>query len=105
MTTPGAFRRTRRRGLETHRSSENVTLPTYFTDWDKSVTTRDLLPHEYIIHGMGSFGARGPWTPDYNVPMRDSLLWLYEGQTDFWGKVLETRSGSSPSSSARPAGL
>jgi predicted metalloprotease with PDZ domain len=81
-------------GLEHHRSSENVTLPTYFTDWDKSVTTRDLLPHEYIHSWNGKFRRPADlWTPDYNVPMRDSLLWLYEGQTDFWGKVLETRSG------------
>jgi predicted metalloprotease with PDZ domain len=81
-------------GLEHHRSSENVTLPTYFTDWDKAVTTRDLLPHEYIHSWNGKFRRPADlWTPDYNVPMRDSLLWLYEGQTDFWGKVMETRSG------------
>jgi predicted metalloprotease with PDZ domain len=81
-------------GLEHHRSSENVTLPTYFTDWDKAVTTRDLLPHEYIHSWNGKFRRPADlWTPDYNVPMRDSLLWLYEGQTDFWGKVIETRSG------------
>jgi predicted metalloprotease with PDZ domain len=27
--------------------------------------------------------------------MRDSLLWVYEGQTQFWGYVLEARSGLS----------
>lgn len=27
--------------------------------------------------------------------MRDSLLWVYEGQTQFWGYVLEARSGMS----------
>src|SRR3546814_6607804 len=25
--------------------------------------------------------------------MRDSLLWVYEGQTQFWGYVLQARSG------------
>ena len=81
-------------GLEHHRSSENITLPAYFTDWDKSVITRDLLPHEYIHSWNGKFRRPADlWTPDFNVPMRDSLLWVYEGQTDFWGKVLETRSG------------
>jgi predicted metalloprotease with PDZ domain len=25
--------------------------------------------------------------------MRDSLLWVYEGQTDYWGRVLAARSG------------
>jgi predicted metalloprotease with PDZ domain len=27
------------------------------------------------------------------VPMRDSLLWVYEGQTQYWGYVLAARSG------------
>jgi predicted metalloprotease with PDZ domain len=81
-------------GLEHHRSSENVTLPRYFMDWDKAIVTRDLLPHEYIHSWNGKFRRPADlWTPDFNVPMRDSLLWVYEGQTDFWGKVVETRSG------------
>jgi predicted metalloprotease with PDZ domain len=33
------------------------------------------------------------WTPDYRTPMQDSLLWVYEGQTQFWGYVLGARSG------------
>ena len=28
--------------------------------------------------------------------MRDSLLWVYEGQTQFWGNVLAARSGLMP---------
>jgi predicted metalloprotease with PDZ domain len=81
-------------GLEHHRSSENITVPRFFTDWGKSVVTRDLVPHEYIHSWNGKFRQPADlWTPDFNVPMRDSLLWLYEGQTDFWGKVLETRAG------------
>ena len=33
------------------------------------------------------------WTPDFATPMRDSGLWVYEGQTQFWGTVLAARSG------------
>ena len=33
------------------------------------------------------------WTPNFQVPMRDSLLWVYEGQTQYWGQVLAARSG------------
>lgn len=81
-------------GLEHHRSSENVTLPVFFTDWDKTAITRDLLTHEYLHSWNGKFRRPADlWTPDFNVPMRDSMLWLYEGQTDYWGKVVETRSG------------
>jgi predicted metalloprotease with PDZ domain len=32
-------------------------------------------------------------TPDYQQPMRDELLWVYEGLTDYLGKVLAARSG------------
>jgi predicted metalloprotease with PDZ domain len=81
-------------GLEHHRCSENVTLPQYFLDWEKAVITRDLLPHEYIHSWNGKFRRPADlWAPDFNRPQQDSLLWVYEGQTDFWGKVLETRAG------------
>jgi len=32
-------------------------------------------------------------TPDYQQPMRDEMLWDYEGLTDYLGQVLATRSG------------
>lgn len=34
-------------GLEHHRSSENGVGTGYFTEWDKNVLDRDLLPHEF----------------------------------------------------------
>jgi len=27
------------------------------------------------------------WTPNFDVPMRDSLLWVYEGMTQYYGYV------------------
>jgi predicted metalloprotease with PDZ domain len=81
-------------GLEHHRSSENVTPPTYFTEWDKNTDTRSLLPHEYAHSWNGKFRRPADlWTANYNVPMRDSLLWVYEGQTQYWGQVLAARAG------------
>ncbi|HEX8554031.1 MAG TPA: peptidase M61 [Sphingomonas sp.] len=81
-------------GLEHHRSSENGVSPGYFLDWENSVTRRNLLPHEFTHSWDGKF-RRGAdaWTPDYRTPMRNSLLWVYEGQTQFWGYVLQARSG------------
>lgn len=81
-------------GLEHHRSSENGTVPTYFTEWDKNADVRGLLPHEFTHSWNGKF--RRPfdlWTANFNVPMQDSLLWVYEGQTQYWGHVLAARSG------------
>jgi len=81
-------------GLEHHRSSEDGTQPGYFTKWDTQTGARNLLPHEYTHSWNGKF-RRGAdlWTPNFDVPMRDSLLWVYEGQTQFWGYVLQARSG------------
>ena len=81
-------------GLEHHRSSEDGTSKTYFTEWDSNVAARNLLPHEFTHSWDGKF-RRGAdlWTPDFRTPMRDSLLWVYEGQTQFWGYVLQARSG------------
>ena len=81
-------------GVEHHRSSENGTGLGYFTDWENNAGARDLLPHEFTHSWIGKF-RRGAdqWTPDYRTPMRDSMLWVYEGQDQFWGYVLGARSG------------
>jgi predicted metalloprotease with PDZ domain len=81
-------------GIEHHRSSENGVNREYFTKWDDGPGRRNLLPHE-IVHSWNGKYRRpaGMWTPDFREPMRDSLLWVYEGQTQFWGYVLGARSG------------
>ena len=81
-------------GLEHHRSSENSGDVGYFTEWDKTWLGRDLLPHEFNHSWNGKY-RRGAdlATANFNVPMGDSLLWVYEGQTQFWGQVLAARSG------------
>jgi predicted metalloprotease with PDZ domain len=80
-------------GLEHHQSSEDGTEPESFTEWDKTAYTRDLLPHEYTHSWNGKFRRPADlWTANYSVPMQGSLLWVYEGQTQYWGKVLAARS-------------
>ncbi len=83
-------------GLEHHRSSENQNDPGYFIDWAASLPDHNLLPHEFVHswNGKHRLGADS-WTPDFRTPKRNSLLWVYEGQTQFWGHVLEARSGMS----------
>ncbi|HTD29662.1 MAG TPA: peptidase M61, partial [Xanthomonadaceae bacterium] len=81
-------------GLEHHQSSEDGVKPEYFTEWDKSASSRDLLSHEYTHSWNGKFRRPADlWTPNFNVPMQDSLLWVYEGQTQYWGFVLAARAG------------
>lgn len=81
-------------GLEHHRSSENGVPTGYFLNWDDGPGRRSLLPHE-VVHSWNGKHRRpeGIWTPDYRTPMQDNYLWVYEGQTTFWGLVLAARSG------------
>ncbi|HWW21070.1 MAG TPA: hypothetical protein VNZ06_09720 [Steroidobacteraceae bacterium] len=82
------------KGLEHHQSSENGANPDLFSAWEKTAWARDLLPHEFTHSWNGKFRRPADlWTPNFNVPMQDSLLWVYEGQTQYWGSVLAGRSG------------
>jgi predicted metalloprotease with PDZ domain len=81
-------------GLEHHQSSEDGARPDYFTDWNAGIFRNDLLAHEYTHSWNGKFRRPADlWTPNFNVPMRDDLLWVYEGMTEYWGIVLTARSG------------
>ncbi len=81
-------------GLEHQRSSENQVANGYFIDFAKAVADRNTLPHEYTHAWNGKFRRPADlWTADFNTPMRNSLLWVYEGQTQYWGYVLAARSG------------
>ncbi len=85
---------TQQQGLEHHRSSEDGVGAGYFADADKGLDSLGLLPHEFTHSWNGKFRRPADlWTPSYEVPMRDSLLWVYEGQTEYWGEVLTARSG------------
>ena len=84
-------------GLEHQRSSENGVGTDYFTGWKEKAGFTDLLAHEYTHSWNGKYRRPADlWTPNYNVPMQDSLLWVYEGQTQYWGNVLAARSGMRP---------
>ena len=81
-------------GIEHQRSSSNGVEPKYFTTWDTAFISRDLLAHEYNHSWNGKYRRPADlWVPNFNVPMRDSLLWVYEGQTQYYGQVLQTRAG------------
>ncbi len=81
-------------GLEHHRSSDNRTWAKFFTNPDSYLAGGGLLPHEYVHSWNGKFRRPADlWTPNFNVPMKDDLLWVYEGLTQYLGEVLTARSG------------
>jgi predicted metalloprotease with PDZ domain len=82
------------KGLEHHQSSEDGTRAKYFTDWPAGIAGRALLPHEYTHSWNGKFRRPADlWTANFNEPMQNDLLWVYEGLTDYYGNVLAARSG------------
>jgi predicted metalloprotease with PDZ domain len=81
-------------GVE-HRSSCEIVAPSsYFTAWDANSPSRDVFAHEYG-HAWNGKLRRGAdsWTPSFDRPIRNSLMWVYEGMTQYWGEVLAVRSG------------
>jgi len=82
-------------GLEHHESSDDRLGAEYFTDPDYYLAGGSLLSHEYTHSWNGKFRRpAGLLTPNYNVPMKGDLLWVYEGLTTYWGEVLAVRSGA-----------
>jgi len=81
-------------GLEHHRSSENTLAPDFFTRGTGSLGSRQLLPHEFVHSWNGKYmRPADELTANYNVPTQNTLLWVYEGLTSYWGEVLAARSG------------
>ncbi len=81
-------------GLEHHESSDNRQGENYLTDAGARQTMPDLLPHEMVHSWNGKYRRpAGMATADYQQPMQDELLWVYEGLTDYLGKVMAARSG------------
>jgi len=81
-------------GLEHHESSDDRVGERTLLDPDMNLLAADLLPHEFVHSWNGKY--RRPYdlyTPDYQKPMQDDLLWVYEGLTQYYGKVLSARSG------------
>jgi predicted metalloprotease with PDZ domain len=89
-------------GIEHHRSFEAVSIPNYFTDWATTFARRDTIPHEYV-HSWNGKHRRGAdsWQPCFEKPIRNSLMWVYEGLTEYWSRVLAARSGLWTSAQAR----
>ena len=81
-------------GIEHHRSAEIIAPPSYFTAWEPNLPKRDVFAHEFTHSWNGKF-RRGAdsWTPSFEIPIQNSLMWLYEGQTQYWGHVLTARAG------------
>lgn len=91
-------------GLEHHQSSDDRAPERSLLDPEQALHFSGLLPHEYVHSWNGKYRRpRGLATPDYQQPMKGSLLWVYEGLTTYLGEVLAARSGLRSPEEARDA--
>ena len=89
-------------GLEHHESSDDRTDENSLSDVPLREGVAELLAHEYVHSWNGKYRRpAGLLSPDYQRPMDGSLLWVYEGMTQFWGTVLPVRAGLIPPESYR----
>src|SRR5580698_5364928 len=81
-------------GLEHHESDDSRVDERGLVDETARKMDAGLLPHEYVHSWNGKYRRPADLaTPDYQQPMQDDLLWVYEGLTNYLGTVLTARSG------------
>jgi predicted metalloprotease with PDZ domain len=81
-------------GLEHHESDDSRVAERGLVDESERKMEATLLPHEYVHSWNGKYRRPADLaTPDYQQPMQDDLLWVYEGLTNYLGTVLAARSG------------
>ena len=89
-------------GLEHHESSDDRDAENSLSEAPYRERLAELLAHEYVHSWNGKYRRpAGLLSPDYQKPMDGSLLWVYEGLTQFWGEVLPVRAALSTPESYR----
>jgi predicted metalloprotease with PDZ domain len=81
-------------GLEHHESSDDRVGADAIRDETARKWVAGLMAHEFVHSWNGKYRRpAGLATPNYEVPMRGELLWVYEGLTEYLGELLPWRSG------------
>ncbi|MBX7255499.1 MAG: M61 family peptidase [Candidatus Hydrogenedentes bacterium] len=81
-------------GMEHHRTSdcrlvEKAMVEDAFHKWHA-----ELIPHEYFHSWNGkAIRPKGLATDNLQETLETDMLWIYEGMTSYYGKVLAARSG------------
>lgn len=81
-------------GIEHHQSSDNRAADDFFTDPQEALSGGDLITHEFSHSWNGKYRRPADLTtPNYQVPQRTDLLWIYEGMNQYLGDLLSFRAG------------
>jgi predicted metalloprotease with PDZ domain len=89
-------------GLEHHQSSDDRLSGRSMVDPELFLASGTLWSHEYSHSWNGKYRRPAGLSPQYyQLPMKDELLWVYEGLTNYLGTVLGARSGLAPGTTGR----
>ena len=89
-------------GLEHHQSSDDRLSARSLVDPELFLASGTLWSHEYSHSWNGKYRRPAGLSPQYyQEPMKDDLLWVYEGLTEYLGNVLGARSGLAPGAAGR----
>jgi predicted metalloprotease with PDZ domain len=81
-------------GIEHHQSSDDRAAADFLTEPDESLSSGDLITHEFSHSWNGKYRRPADLTtPNFQVPMRTDLLWVYEGMNQYLGDLLSFRAG------------
>jgi predicted metalloprotease with PDZ domain len=81
-------------GLEHHESNDSRLPERALIGPNAEMMLGGLLSHEFMHSWNGKFRRPADLaTPEFETPMQDDLLWVYEGLTDYLGPLLAARSG------------
>lgn len=81
-------------GLEHHASTDIRSGAGVATSATAAKLEADVMTHEYVHSWNGKHRRpAGEFVPDLQVAYDSEELWVYEGQTQFWGDLLTTRAG------------
>ena len=81
-------------GLEHHESSDDRVPENELSDEQRRRDLAGLLAHEYSHSWNGKHRRpAGLAVSNYDIAMKGELLWVYEGLTQYLGKLLPYRSG------------
>lgn len=81
-------------GVEHHESSDDGEDGSYLIDAKALERGGDLLSHEFNHSWDGKYRMpEGLFRKNLNTPYDDSLLWVYEGMTQYYGDVMSYRDG------------
>ncbi|MGC1381724.1 MAG: hypothetical protein WA814_11960 [Candidatus Baltobacteraceae bacterium] len=81
-------------GIEHHQSSDDRAAGDFLTDPQQSLSEGDLITHELSHSWNGKYRRPADLTtPNFQVPQRTDLLWVYEGMNQYLGDLLTFRAG------------